>query len=151
MGLLLSVLYTSMNTCILWMESVLDGPEESRSSVIPSFHFEALTSSYFNLINAVSCLINRHLISPPPKSHGDHFLGHPPLNQCLNLHSPLCYCLVQICPSTGVFGYLLSKRVDIGIDRPQTFTTVDVFRYIYDTYNSKQVYKLTYKEILLMF
>lgn len=65
------------------MESVLDGPEESRSSVIPLFHFEALTStgSYFNLTNAVSCLINRHLISPPPpKSHGDHFLGHPPLN-----------------------------------------------------------------------
>lgn len=61
------------------MESVLDGPEESRSSVIPLFQFEALTSSYFNLINAVSCLINRQLINPPI-SHGDHFLGHPPLN-----------------------------------------------------------------------
>lgn len=63
---------------------------------------------------------------------------------------PQGYCLVPF-PFHGVScGYLLSKRVDIGIDWPQTFTTVDVFRYIYDTYNSKQVNKLTYKEILFI-
>lgn len=59
------------------MEFVLDGPEESRSSVIPLFHFEALTSSYFNLINAVSCLINRHLISPPPQITWGSFFRPP--------------------------------------------------------------------------
>lgn len=61
------------------MESVLDGPEESKSSVIPLFHFEALTStgSYFNLTNAVSCLINRHLISPPPQITWGSFFRPP--------------------------------------------------------------------------